>query len=75
MRIPIPTVSINGVDCVEGDLSLAISTGVAARIIPITPDGAQFVDHEIPVVGQLEDPRFAVLLTAIREAAASMLGA
>lgn len=75
MRIPIPAMSINGVECVEGDLSLAISSGVAARIIPVTPDGAQFADHEIPVVGQLSDPKFSALLTAIRDTAPTMIGA
>jgi hypothetical protein len=73
MRVAIPTTVVNGVECTQADFSVSISSGIAARFIPVDDNGAQFTDNEIQFYGALGDPRAEQFMAAVLAAAATLI--
>lgn len=69
MRISIDELTIDGVTCTEAEVSVAISSSVAVRIVPgATIDGVwtEFPSHAGSLVGTPEDvPELIALMEAV----------
>lgn len=51
MRVQIPQVTVAGQVCTTAEVSVAVSTSVAIRVVPVGPDGTLLEDSALSVVG------------------------
>lgn len=55
MRINVNPINIEtesgAVTCTEAEVSVAISSSVAIRVTPVGPDGKEYMEHSLGVVG------------------------
>jgi hypothetical protein len=46
------TTEAGDVVCVQARASVAVSTGVAIRLVPVGPDGTEYPAHALPIVAR-----------------------
>jgi len=52
------------VSCAEGEISVAVSTGVAIRIVPVGPDGTLYPASPIAIVDRGTSPDVQAFIAA-----------
>ena len=77
MRISISPITVTTDDgdvvCSEAEVSVAVSTSVAMRIVPIDPAGLEHSDAAVGIVGTNEQNDIAAFLDAVTAASAVLL--
>jgi hypothetical protein len=73
MRIAIQPVTVEDAVCVEADASVAVSSTVAVRVVPVDPDGGAHPEASFGVVGGADDPATAAFLATVAEATGALL--
>lgn len=73
MRIQIDPVTVDGNVCSEAEVSVAVSSTVAMRVVPVDGDGTEYPEAAVGVVGGEESEDVAAFLSAVREAAVALL--
>lgn len=73
MRVAIQPVTVDGHTCVEAEVSVAVSNSVALRAVPVGPDGTEYPDAAIPVVGMSDHADVAAFLSVVSEASRVLL--
>lgn len=74
MRIPILPISIDEKICEEAEVSVAVSSTLAMRIVPVDQDGTEHPETALGVVGGEEQEDIALFLSIVRDAAITLLG-
>lgn len=75
MRIAITPITVDDVLCSEAEVSVAVSSSVAMRAVPVDADGNEHPDATIGVVGDASAPDIAAFLAQVSEAAGQLLEA
>lgn len=79
MRLSINPVTVaigdDEVDCYEANVYVAVSDSVAVRVVPVRPDGTEFPDAAVGIVGTGDQPDIAAFLSAVSSAAGLLLAA
>jgi hypothetical protein len=68
MRITISPITIGDKTCVEAEVSAAISSTAAIRVVPVDTDGIEYPEAAIGVVGGTDQPDMADFITAVEQA-------
>jgi hypothetical protein len=72
MRVSVPVIRVDGEDCIEADISVAVSAGVSVRMCPVSPAGKLLEDHAILIAARLPDERFADLISEVAAIATAL---
>lgn len=75
MRIAINPIMVDDVECSEAEVSVAVSSSVALRAVPVDADGNEHPDGTIGVVGDSSAPDIATFLSQVSEAVGQLLEA
>lgn len=75
MRIAITPVTVDDVLCSEAEVSVAVSSSVALRAVPVDADGNEHPDGTIGVVGDVNQEDIATFLAQVSAAAGQLLEA
>lgn len=73
MRIPFGPVTVEDQVCSEAEVSVAVSSTVAMRVVPVDGEGVEHPDAAVSVVGGDDVADVAVFLSAVRDAAIALL--
>jgi hypothetical protein len=73
MRIPFGPVTVEGQVCSEAVVSVAVSSTVAMRVVPVDAEGVEHPDAAVAVVGGDDVADVAAFLSAVRDAAIALL--
>jgi hypothetical protein len=73
MRIPFGPVTIEDQVCSEAEVSVAVSSTVAMRVVPVDAEGVEYPDGAVAVVGGDDVDDVAVFMAAVRDAAIALL--
>lgn len=73
MRIPITPIIVDDTECAEADVSVAVSSSVAIRIVPIDTDGVEHPTAAAGVVGDPTQPDIAAFMDAVTAAVIELL--
>ena len=73
MRVPFGPVTVDDVVCSEAEVSVAVSSTVAMRVVPVDGDGIEHPDAALAVVGGDDVEDVTVFLAAVRDAAVVLL--
>lgn len=72
MRVPFGPVTVDDQVCSEAEVSVAVSSTLAMRVVPVDADGIEHPDA-VGVVGGDDVEDVAVFLAAVRDAAVVLL--
>lgn len=75
MRIEINPITVNDVLCSEVEVSVAVSSSVALRAVPVDTEGNEHPDGTIGVVGDASQEDVATFLAQVSAAAGQLLEA
>lgn len=75
MRLPITPISVAGVSCSEAEVSVAVSSSVAIRIVPVDADNVEYLDAATGIVGTADQPDVAAFLAAVSDATSALITA
>lgn len=75
MRIPISPVTVDGIECIEAEVSVAVSSSVAIRVVPVDAAGTEYPDAFLGVVGDTSQSDVAAFLSQVSEATQQLLEA
>ena len=75
MRLPILPIYIDGTECTEADVSLALSSSVAIRVVPVDAYGVEYPAAAVGVVGDPTQPDIAAFFAAVSAATTELLAA
>lgn len=56
------------ITCTEAEVSVAVSSSVAMRVVPIDGAGNEYADQAIGVVGDSNQPDIAIFLASVADA-------
>jgi hypothetical protein len=74
MRISIPPIETDrGTPCTEANASVAISSSVAIRVVPVDPDGVEHPEVTQTIVGGPNVPDIAALMATVAAAVEAVL--
>lgn len=73
MRLPISPITVDDTVCTEAEVSAAISSSVAIRVVPVDADGVEHPNGALGVVGTADQPDVAAYLEAVTAATANLL--
>lgn len=73
MRIPFGPITVEDKVCTEAEVSVAVSSTVAMRVVPVDGEGVEHPDGAVAVVGGDDVADIAVFLSAVRDAAIALL--
>jgi hypothetical protein len=77
MRISITPITVetdNGpVTCTVAEVSVAVSSSVAMRIVPVGADGTEYVANSIGIVGTSEQAEIAAFLDSVSAASQTLM--
>lgn len=76
MRIQISPVTVNAengsVLCEEAEVSVAVSNSTAVRLVPVGPDGTEYPDAAMGIVGDSGDADVAAFMATMTTATATL---
>jgi hypothetical protein len=74
MRISIPLVETElGTPCTEANVSIAISSSVAIRVVPVDADGVEHPEATQTIVGGPSSPDVRVIMNTVALAVEAVL--
>lgn len=74
MRIAINPIMINDIECSEAEVSVAISSSVAIRVVPVDAGGIEYPDAFMGVVGTTAEEDILTFFNSVSNAVSTLLG-
>jgi hypothetical protein len=75
MRLPITPITVNDVTCSEAVVSVAVSSSVAVRIVPVDADNVEYLDAATGIVGTADQPDIAAFIAVVSDATSALITA
>lgn len=72
MRVSINPVTVDGITCVGADVSIAISSSCAIRLVPVGPNGEEFADAAMGIIGADNEPDMATFMATVAQAVTTL---
>lgn len=69
MLIPISTITVEGVPCNTANISVAVSSSTAIRVVPTDAAGNEYPDAAMGIVGDSSQADIATFMDAVAAAA------
>ena len=73
MRVNITPIVVDGVIYSQANVYVAVSNSVAVRVVPVGPDGTEYPDAAIGIVGASGDPSTQDFMTDVTAAVLALL--
>lgn len=73
MRLQITPITVDEAVCNEAEVSVAVSSSVAIRIVPVDGTGTEYPEAAVGIVGTSDQPDIAAFLTAVGNATQELM--